>query len=196
MEGKAPNALLDHQATDAKTKTSSPISARTTSGSCAMTCSSSSSTARARSPSATARPAARASSWNSAPSMGDHFEEPVLLDQSRLGRALAVQAVPLALRRVPRRRRCSRRNSSRPRIASSRTTRRTRRTTRCRRWRTSRRTTAPRTATMMAEVKDVMDNAGTLFPALKGKTLELAGLRVVPGLERSVRRGRTSTNRT
>ncbi len=28
---------------------------------------------------------------------------------------------------------------------------------------------------MMAEVKDVMDNSATLFPALKGKTLELAG---------------------
>jgi Carbohydrate esterase, sialic acid-specific acetylesterase len=28
---------------------------------------------------------------------------------------------------------------------------------------------------MMAEVKDVMDNSGTLFPALKGKPLELAG---------------------
>ncbi len=28
---------------------------------------------------------------------------------------------------------------------------------------------------MLAEVKDVMDNAGTLFPALKGRPLELAG---------------------
>jgi len=28
---------------------------------------------------------------------------------------------------------------------------------------------------MMAEVKDVMDNSGTMFPALKGKSLELAG---------------------
>ena len=28
---------------------------------------------------------------------------------------------------------------------------------------------------MMAEVKDVMDNSATMFPALKGKTLELAG---------------------
>jgi Carbohydrate esterase, sialic acid-specific acetylesterase len=27
----------------------------------------------------------------------------------------------------------------------------------------------------MAEVKDVLDNSGTLFPALKGKTLEVAG---------------------
>jgi len=40
---------------------------------------------------------------------------------------------------------------------------------------------------MLAEVREVLTNS-TLFPALKGRPLELAGF-VWPGLERSVRRG-------
>lgn len=48
MEGKAPNALLDYQATNATPKASSLICARTTNGSCATMSSSSFSTAKAR----------------------------------------------------------------------------------------------------------------------------------------------------
>jgi hypothetical protein len=47
MEGKAPNALLEHQAGDPKTRPNSPTCARAASGSCATTCSSSSASAAA-----------------------------------------------------------------------------------------------------------------------------------------------------
>jgi len=47
---------------------------------------------------------------------------------------------------------------------------------------------------MMTEVNDVKENYATLFPALKGKTLELAGS-CVQGLNDQYG-GRTSTSRT
>ena len=147
MEGKAPNTLLDHQATDAKTRDlfahlrkddkwivrddvfikfldrKGPL------------------TIGYGSPGRTGRRAG-VRHRDGQPLRGTGAP-----DQDRVGRALALQDTSAPPRPATPPRRCSRRNSTRLGRRSKRTTRRTRKTTRCRRWTTSRSRMACRTAT-------------------------------------------------
>ena len=146
MEGKAPNTLLDHQATDPKTKDlfahlrkddkwivrddvfikfldrKGPLTRRLW----------------------LARPHGRRAGIRHRDGRPLRGTGPP--DQGRLGRAFALQTLPLPLGRVSRRGGAGEGTRAGPGRTSRRTTRRTRRTTRCRRWTTSRRSTGRRTA--------------------------------------------------
>ncbi len=103
MEGKAPNALLDHQAADPKTKdlfahlrkddkwiVRDDVFIKFLDRKGPLTVGYGS-------------PGRTGVELEFGTVMGDHFRGTGHPDQSRLGRALALQTLPLAIRRVPRR---------------------------------------------------------------------------------------------
>ena len=147
MEGKAPNALLDHQATDAKTKdlfahlrkddkwiVRDDVFIKFLDRKGPLTVGYGS-------------PGRTGVELEFGTVMGNHFDEPVILIKAAWGGHSLYKLFRSPSAGLPCRGGAAEGTRTRRRIASRRTTRRTRRTTRCRRWRTSRRTTARRTAT-------------------------------------------------
>ena len=174
MEGKAPNALLDHQATDAKTKdlfahlrkddkwiVRDDVFIKFLDRKGPLTVGYGS-------------PGRTGVELEFGTAMGNHFEEPVILIKSAWGGhalykqfrspsagfpadAVLQKELDQAQANVKKNNEKNKKNDPLPTLDDIK------------------KGYGVSYRNMMAEVKDVMDNSGTLFPALKGKTPELAG---------------------
>ena len=106
--------------------------------------------------------------------MGDHFDEPVLLIKAAWGGHSLCKLFRSPSAGFPAER-CSRRNSKQAQDRVKKNNEKNKKNDPLPTMEDIKKPYGSSYRNMLAEVKDVMDNYGTLFPALKGRKLELAG---------------------
>ena len=175
MEGKAPNTLLDYQATDAKTKNvfahlrkdnkwivRDDVFIKFLDRKGPLTIGYGS-------------PGRTGVELEFGTVMGDHFAEPVLLIKTAWGGPLALQALPLAVGRLPRRS-VLQKELANAQANVKKNNEKNKKNEPLPTMEDIKKEYGSSYRNMMAEVKDVMDQLRTrCSPHLKGKKLELAG---------------------